>query len=177
VSLIRHLKESGIDLPFVVSCGETMLAKEFSPSITNLKTNYIEFGKAGVQAAKVLRKNHDVNSVSIYLSGEIVPGATTEFLPVAFEAESKSVVEEDYEDRFYEDAEVDEMLKLEKLFNQCERNDLELLRLLLSGLTYSEIAERLYMSTNGIKYKLKGMYELCGVSSRSEFLKLMGKYI
>ena len=58
-----------------------------------------------------------------------------------------------------------------------DKNDRYLLELVLEGVAYSDIAEKLYMSTNGVKYKLKGMYDICGVNSKSEFMELISKYI
>ena len=47
------------------------------------------------------------------------------------------------------------MIKVEKLLNMCDKNDRYLLELVLEGVAYSDIAEKLYMSTNGVKYKLR----------------------
>lgn len=149
----------------------------FSPSITNLKTNYIEFGKAGIQVAKMLDRNIHINSIDVYLKGDIVPGQTTDFLPAVLENEPQNESQTDSKNNFYADKEVDEMIKIEKLLGLCDKTDFELLQLVLAGFTCSEIADKLYMSTNGIKYKLKGMYKLCDVNNKNEFLKLVGKYI
>ena len=177
ISLIRHMKANKMQLPFIVSCGETMLAREFSPCITNLKTNYTEFGKAGIQVAKMLLKNNGLNSVECYLSGEIVPGKTTEFLPMILESSVFSTFKTQYDESFYADVEVDEMLRIEKLLNISDKTDIQIIKFVMSGLTYSEIADKLYMSTNGIKYKLKSMYEICGANSKNEFVDLIKKYI
>ncbi len=177
ISLVRYLTENNIPMPFIVSCGETMLAREFTPSITNLKTNYASFGQVGVQLAKLLNKNSSINSIECCLASDIIPGQTTNCLPVSFENEPRYIINEDKEDSFYSDVEVSEMIKVEKLLNMCDKNDRYLLELVLEGVAYSDIAEKLYMSTNGVKYKLKGMYDICGVNSKSEFLELISKYI
>lgn len=177
ISLVKCLKENNIPIPFIVSCGETKLAREFVPSITNLKTNYSSFGEVGVQLAKLLKKNSNINSIKCCLTSEIMPGQTTEFLPVLLDKESFYVVDNENEDNFYSDSEVDEMIKIEKLLNACDKTDKSLLKFVSDGASYSEIADKLYMSTNTIKYKMKGMYEICGVDSKSSFLELIRKYI
>lgn len=177
ISLVKNLKENNMTIPFIVSCGETKLAREFVPSITNLKTNYSSFGEIGVQLAKLLNKNSNINSIECRLTSEILPGQTTECLPVSFDNESIYVVDNESEDNFYADSEVDEMIKIEKLLNACDKTDRNLLQCILDGVPYSEIAEKLYMSTNSIKYKLKGMYDICSVNSKAEFMELINKYI
>lgn len=177
ISLVRYLSQNNIPIPFIVSCDQTMLAREFTPSITNLKTNYASFGEIGVQIAKLLNKNDGINSIECHLSSGIVPGQTTDFLPASDGFDVHSLPEMINEDNFYADCEVDEMIRVEKLLNMSDKNDYHLIKLLLQGLSHSAVAEKLFMSTNGIKYKLKSMYEVCGVESKAEFVELVGKYI
>ena len=77
---------------------------------------------------------------------------------------------------FYSDTEATEMLNIEHLLNHCDETDLKILNGLISGLSYSEIAEKNFMSVNGIKYKLKIMFNLCKVKTKSEFITLISKY-
>ncbi|MGB3798222.1 MAG: response regulator transcription factor [Lewinella sp.] len=46
------------------------------------------------------------------------------------------------------------------------------LRLLDGGMTYREVGERLYISTNTVKYYQKSIFQKLGVSSRHEALRL-----
>ena len=177
ISFVKNIKQNNMPLPFVVSCDETMLAREFSPSITNLTRTYSLFADAGTKLARMLNKNSEINSIECYLSSEIVAGETTGFLPVSQVHEPEFVVNSNNDDNFYADTEVDEMIKIEKLLNMCDGCDRKLLQLVIKGVSYSEIAGILYMSENGVKYKLKAMYDICGVNSKSEFLKLVTKYI
>lgn len=179
VSLIRRLEEKGVSVPFIVSCGETALARAFSPSITNLETNYPKFGEAGVQAARLLMKNGAVSSLVVRLSGRIVPGETTENIPadVSYERAENDISVSMGPDGFYSDAELDGMMRTEKLLNFAEESDRALLDLLLTGKTYAEAAEKLFMSTNGIKYRVKAMLEVCGVKNKAELCALVKKYV
>jgi DNA-binding CsgD family transcriptional regulator len=69
------------------------------------------------------------------------------------------------------------MLRVEALLSICEPEDLELLHRLLAGETYAQIGEALFMSTNGIKYKLKGLCRQSGTTSRRELVHLLAKYM
>jgi len=176
ISLIRHLDDPS--QLFITSCGAgTLLSQFFTPSITHTRINYTAFGKAGVDLCRILQKNSGANSVNIYLSSEFVPGDTTCALPLAKEAmaENQSITKND--DKYYADLEIDEMIRVEMLLNTCDEVDLQILRAVLAKKTYSAIAEELFMSVNGIKYKLKNMLNICCVGTKTEFLALLQKYI
>lgn len=179
VSLINHLKSNNTSLPFIASCGDTMLARVFSPTVTNLKTNYADFGKAAVNVYKMLQKDIKISSLKVSLVSTIVPGDTTNnLLPKSHtEAPKKCSNRSFVNDCFYSDTEVAEMLRIEKVLNACDNFDYDFLCCLINGMTYSEIAEKFNISVNGAKYKLKKLFEICCVSSKSEFLQLVNKYI
>lgn len=176
ISLVRYLK--GEKPIFITSCGGgTLLSHFFSPCITHTWIDYQSFGKAGLDLSRILQKNKNANTVNIYLSSTFYAGETTDFLPLVKESipDIKNVHKEI--DNFYSDSEIDEMLKIETLLNSCDREDFLILERLLNNATYQKIAEELFMSTNGVKYKLKNMFQLCQVSSKSEFVELLNKYI
>lgn len=177
ISLIRYLKAAEASLPFIASCGETRLARIFSPSITNLKTNYSDFGRAAVHLYKTLQKDLGISSVKIRLVSSIVPAETTDNLPYT-ENSAKSVPKKNrYDNSFYSDPEVADMLRIENVLNSCDKNEFEMLCYLISDMTYFDIAEKCHMSVNGVKYRLKKLFELSGVSSKSEFLNLTKNYM
>ena len=178
ISLLNALKNDNIPAPFIVSCGETKLAKTFKPSITNLRTSYKDFGKAAINVYKTLQKDLPTSNIKLELASCIIPGDTTDNLPVlptTFLKERSSQPLTD--DSFYTDSEVSEMLKVEKLINHCDRTEYDILLSLINGATYSDIAEKFHMSINGLKYKLNKFYEFCDIDSKKEFIELIKKYI
>ena len=104
-------------------------------------------------------------------------GETTDSLPLTKECTSYAVDIQKDTDAFYSDTEIDEMLRIELLLNSCDKVDLFILEHLLKGATYPKIAEELFMSINGVKYKLKNMFKICQVSTKTEFVALLSKYI
>ena len=176
ISLIRHLDDPS--QLFITSCGAgTLISRFFTPSITHTRFNYAAFGKAGVDLCRILQKNHNANCVNIYLAGEFVPGDTTCRLPLV-----KAVMEEKCpidkkDDKYYADLEIDEMIRVDTLLNTCDETDLQILKGILGKKTYSLIAEELFMSVNGIKYKLKNMLNICCVNTKTEFVELLRKYM
>ena len=180
ISLIRNLKDSNIEIPFVVSCGETKLSRTFKPGITNLKISYRDFGKAAIDVYKILQKDFPTSCVKVKLSPNIIPGESTDNLPVKLNPrEDLALVETLYsEDPFYLDNEVDEMLKIEKILNSSDSTEFDMLySLMVEGMTYIDVADKFHISVNGIKYKVKKLFENSGINSRDEFIKLVKKYI
>ncbi len=175
ISLIKHL-DRGAKL-FVTSCNGSLLGSSFTPSITNTRINYEGFGKAGLDLCRILQKNSLVNSVNIHISSSFITGETTDFLPLPDFCKNEVVSVEKSRDTFYDDFEIDEMLKIETMLNACTSDDLLIIKRVLEGKVYSDIADELYMSANGIKYKLKNMFKQCGAASKNEFVNILSKYI
>lgn len=59
-----------------------------------------------------------------------------------------------------------------ELRDDLSEREYEVLRLLDGGLTYREIGERLFISTNTVKYYQKSIFQKLGVSSRLEALRV-----
>lgn len=176
ISLVQHL--NGQKPIFITSCVDgTLLTDFFSPSITHTKIDYESFGRSGIDLARILQNNKEVNSVHMYLAGSFVAGETTDFLPLSENAmqEMKHPHKEDY--KYYSDPEIDEMIRIERLLNSCTPDDLLIINRILSNVSYPSIAEEFYLSTRGLKYKLRKMYQLCNTNSKTEFIDLLKKYI
>ena len=180
ISLLRHLREEGgksTAVPYIVSCGGSLLSRFFSPSVTHTEIRYDAFGRAGFDLLSMLIRHGDINAVTVQLSGSFVPGETTEFRPLPACLPEIPPEEPTPEDRFYSDAEIDEMRRIGLLLNGCTDGDLLLLERILAGDTYESVSSALFLSTNGIKYKLRNMFSVCGVKSRAAFSEMLGKYI
>lgn len=174
ISLIRHL---GINKrPYITSCGGTMLSRLFSPSITHMRIDYGSFGKVGVELCGILVKNKNINSVNVRLAGTFAAGETTDFCAldkprVAAERPRRA------DDKFYSDREVSEMIRVESMLNSCSGQDLRLIEMVLENSTYQRISDELFISTNGVKYKLKNMFEVLNVKTKREFIDMLKRYI
>ena len=173
ISLFRHSQSNTVTPPFIVSCGETKLARLFNPSITNLKTNYKDFGKAAINIYKTLQKDFSVSSVKVNLASDIFPGESTEKLPVLCQPSTLGTVSTEEDDSFYTDNEISEMLCVENILNHCDKTELNMLFSLIDGMTYADIAEKYHMSINGAKYRLHKLFELCHANSKADFVELV----
>lgn len=179
ISLINHLNEHKHELPYIVSCSETLIGEYFSPGITNLKANYYALAKEGIRTAKALLKNDKINTIAVYFTSEIIPRESTQYAEVKNLNLSKfNIITNIEEDNvFYEDSEVSEMMKIEFLLNSLDESDRKIFDLLCKKDSYSAIAEKLYMSVNGVKYKVQKMFSILGVTTRRDFSEIIDKYI
>lgn len=178
ISLVKFLQSDNIKIPFIVSCGETKLAKTFKPSITNLRTRYKDFGKTAIKVYKTLQKDIPVSNIKIELESHIITGDSTENLPVLqTKIDTIPLPITHSDDSFYSDSEVKEMIRVENLLNHCDQIEVDMLYSLIEGINYFKLAEKHHMSVNGAKYKLRKLFDLCNVNSKSEFVELIKKYI
>lgn len=60
-----------------------------------------------------------------------------------------------------------------KLNTPLSEREFEVLNLILSDLTYQEVADRLHVSINTVKFHLRNIYEKLGVNNRKEALKFV----
>lgn len=163
---------------FITSCGGgLLLTRYFLPHITHICVDYKTFAKAGLDLCQILQKNKNISSVNVYLTSHLTVGDTTKKLP-PLDGPLKEVNKiEKTHDAFYSDSELDEMLRLEMLLNKCDDADFCIITNLLDGMTYTQISDSIFMSVNGVKYKLKNMFQICRVSSKVEFVELLKKYL
>lgn len=175
ISLIRSLgKDNQL---FVTSCGGgTLLTHFFSPSITHTWIDYQAFGKTALNLCDILQKSEHINSINIYISGELSIGETTNNLPLIPEPDAETTTTPKPTTDYYSDSEVEEMLRVETLLDSCDEEDFLVLDSLLNNMTYAKLAEKLFMSVNGVKYKVKKMFDICQVSSKDELIGLLNKY-
>ena len=80
-------------------------------------------------------------------------------------------------DVFYEDNEINEMMLLEKLLYESEDLDKQIVRYLLEGDSYEQIAEKSFLTVSTVKYRVKKMVSHCRLNNRSQLLELLRRYI
>jgi len=69
------------------------------------------------------------------------------------------------------------MMLLEKLLYESEDLDKQIVRHLLEGDSYEQIAEKSYLTVSTVKYRVKKMVSHCRLNNRSQLLELLRRYI
>ncbi len=162
---------------FIACCGSTSLFElPFFPSITHTYST-TESSNIALAVYRMLLSNRMVSAINVYLPKKLFVGETTDFLPLPDKNDITTQPAFKNNLVFYSDREVKELLGLEQLISSCDEIDLVIIERILENATYSQISDELFMSTNGIKYKLKKMFSACNVSSKSELCELLRKYM
>ena len=172
VSLINYLKKEkprALKELFIVGFANTHLGRINEPSITTVALNYEEYGRTAVDIYRMLEKNPNLQSVNVNVKSEIIVRDTTNGIPVnGKDNKFADGVSKDF--KFYDDTEVQRMVKMEKLFENCNESDVAVLNMLANGESYEKTAEKHFMTVNGIKYRLDRLCRICGFESRRELI-------
>lgn len=177
VSLINHLeKENPIVLNelFIVGFANTHLGRINKPSVTSVALNYEEYGRTAVDIYCMLKKNPNLHSVNVNVKSDIVVRDTTKNIPVN-RIDSEFADSKDKDFKFYDDTEVRQMVKMEKLFENCNESDVTVLSMLANGESYEKTAEKHFMTVNGIKYRLDRLCRICGFESKKRVIEEVRK--
>jgi hypothetical protein len=172
VSLLTHLREVGIDhrrICITVHSNTEILT--CFPEILSVSVDHTALAVAAFEIADCIAANPSFIGVSVtvdYLADErCIPILT---------AKEKASEQSGFvvADSFYGDAELGELMRIEQLLSECDETDFKILRLLSEN--NADIGESTYLSDNGVKYRIKKMKRICGVTSKSEIPVLLEKY-
>ena len=73
----------------------------------------------------------------------------------------------------------DELFKivtLDRVLSSCSAEKREILRLLTRGVPVAQIAERVFLSQDTVKYHIKKIYKLLNIHSKKDFLEITDAY-
>lgn len=77
---------------------------------------------------------------------------------------------------FWADTELLDMERLDGMLSECDETDLAILSGIIAGETYEKSAEKLFISTNTVKYRIKKLLELSRTESRKDLISLIQKF-
>ena len=174
IKLLNFLKEKKMDVPgkmHVVSIGETRLAQLVQPRITTASLNFTDIGHHAVRLYNLLRRNPDITALHVKLEAAI----NEMELPLRLAALplKKQELPAPVLGNFYEDTDVQRIFTLENLISHCQSIDFAILKGMIDGKPYREIAELHYTSDNAVKYRIKRMLELAQCENKDQLLQLV----
>lgn len=173
VSLVRHLQECApavLERLPILSCAETKIAEYYRPYIRSLKINFEQYGRAAVYVYEALKKHTYLSDMTVSVVWTLEDDSTQS------ERCETALHFTESEDNFYSDPELSEMLILDKLLSNSDDTDILILKALLSGKSYEEIADICYLAEGSIKYRIKNMVANSGAADKQHLLSLLPKY-
>jgi len=177
-SLVNRLKRQGYDLGrlYIISCSDGILLKNMSPSVTAFSRNFKAFGRAAISAHEMFTKNPEIAFSDIQIKYQLRVRETTPNLTEYTDAVELEPQEETSTFNIYDDPELLEIMKVEKILRGGDSIDLQILRYVDQKQTYESIAEKLFISVSAVKYRLKNLCKIAEVSGIKELMSLVEKY-
>lgn len=169
VSLVRKLEKINpeiLDKIVVVSCEEVLRYSRYNSRILFVDLNFDTYGTAAMQLLEIEKNVKHAFEITVSIKGNVCE------IPEKQEEEESADEEE-----FYEDPEIICMARIDQLMMESDQQDNEIIDMLMSGNTYSEIAENCFMTEGNVKYRVKKYMAICQVKTKKELLEMLQEYL
>lgn len=182
ISLVRNLLREdpeSLERLLIIGCAETRLTEFYNDYVLSIRVNFQEYGRAAVTLLENLRRNPYLSHIVMAIRWDfspLTPRCRLSKLPPAPVPTSASILPKS-RDNFYQDKELENMLCLERLLNEIDQLDRELISCLLQGTSYETISERYFVTVGTIKYRIKKMITISGTAGRSDLIRLLREYL
>lgn len=167
IALIEFLQSHGGYDPsfYIVSHGDTILARLYGDGISTISTGFYACGKAMVEA-HVHRLKYNWSTVMIRVPCDFQARGST-----SGKGEYPAVTEP------LPHANQQALGRLERVLAACDITDLKLMYGLLSGYSYEHMGELCFLSASAVKYRVQQMRDALGYTDRRAACALIGRYI
>ena len=180
VILLHQLEEAGIRVPedlFLCSFGDMVVSSSGKKTLTMARLNCVEIGKQVIYMCRHLTSCEDITGISTKIRCELVIGDTTANLPVIAQTLGTAHTPDDATSKFHSDPSISRIFLAEKILSACDAIDIDMFKLILNGYKYFDIAEILHVSESTIKYRLKRILAIAGLSTREEIIEVMKAFL
>lgn len=180
VILMHHLEAAGISVPnnlFLCSFGDLAISSIGKKTLTMARLHCTEIGRQTVSMCHLLTNSENVSGVSVKVRCKFIVGDTTDSLPVVSETLGTGSAPAGTPVAFHSDPSVSRIFLAEKILAACDAIDIDLLKLIINGYKYFDIAEILHVSESTIKYRLKRIIQISTLSSRDEVIEIMRMFL
>lgn len=179
ISLIEYLQAHDAYDPslFLITYGDTVLARLYGIGITSFTVNYYACGEA---AAKLHydRGRYGWSAVTALLRNELIirdstanaPYIPSHPLPIPLDADAP-VKQVHFPLLTYH------IGQLGRLLATCEIADLRLIYCMLAGYSYEKMGEACFLSVEAVKYRLRKFRDALGLASRAEATEFIRAYV
>ncbi len=176
IQLQDYLKERNVRIPeelCLVGIGETRLSQLVRPRIATASLSFSDIGHNAVRLYNILRRNNTLTALHAKVRGTITSWESAGGMPYAKPPHFEPLAEMPEQSNFYADSDVQKLFELESLISHCQPIDFDILRGLMLGKPYRQIADEHFSSENAMKYRIKRMLELSKCESKEQMLELI----
>ena len=151
------------------SCSGLKTSEFFADPHPVCRINYFSAGELLAFLYRFLIKQDPIHSTVMTFDEEL-------FLPLHTPCDFSPTVSIGEQVDFYGDKSFETLEHLDRMLNECDEIDLEILSDLLREKTYASIAEERHLAMGTVKYRIKKMQEKADVESRQGLLALLLEY-
>lgn len=176
VALLSALSQTDVRVPedlFAAGFGESVLAQRCRPSLTTVALDHEEMGRQAVRLFAYLYRQPTRLSASIRVESRLVIGQSTQSLPEGPVLYPLSPADDTRRVDFYNDAEIQRWLAMERFYAGLDKIDAQILDLLVKGFPQEAIAEICRVSPSTVGYRVRSMQASAGASTRQELIDRM----
>lgn len=180
IILLHHLEEIGVRVPesiFLCAFGDMAISNSGSKTLTLARLNCPEIGRQAVFLCRHLHHAESISGISVKIHCEFVVGDTTAALPAIAAVPHAEQIHPDRQIGFHSDPGISRIFQAESILGSCDAVDMDILRLIIKGYPYFDIAEILHVSESTVKYRLKRLLTVSGFGTRDELLSAMKAFL
>lgn len=166
IALIEFLQSQGLYNPslYIVSHGDTVVARMYGDGISTISTSFYECGKAMV-VAHLNRLKYNWSTVMVRVHCDFKKRGSTS---------GKAVFPVAQIPRHANQAAIG---RLESLLEDCDIINLKLMYGLLAGYSTERMSDLCFLSLGAVKYRLLQIRKALGCNTRDEAIAAIGRYI
>jgi len=176
VLFMSKARKAGIKIPedvFTAGYGNSFICENITPAVTSVAPKYREMGTQTRKAYYYLSDNPSVSSVSILVDYDIIVREST--LNIKFENDS-SIISNNFEPcthTIFDDGKIRGIIGLDAVFGSSDTSLTMILKGIANDVSYSALAEKLYLSDSAFRYKLNKIFALTHTKSKNELKDLL----
>ncbi len=171
VSLVKNLlkhDEALLKKMDIISCSRSAISDFYSEYIRSVDVNFSSLGANAYAVSRTVAHGENISEISLTVKWDMTFGngsSIPEYSCVHIES-----------DGFYDDEELADLFKIDRLLEMCDELDKKIIALLLADKTYMEIADECHLVEQSVKYRVKGYTEICELKNRKELISLLNMY-
>lgn len=182
ICLMARLRRLGARVPediHLIGNGNLYLSSHVVPGVTSLSYSQKEIAAVTIQTAGIMLSSSRINTMDIYMKGELVERASTgaddnPSHPLSAPLTGLIPVQESSVSDL--SPELRQVNALNRIFSSCSETDLIILARLTDGTSYQSIASEVFLSADAVKYHIKKLYRHLGIHRRQELIDLTQEY-
>lgn len=176
VYFITEAKKLGINVGcdvFVSGYGNSYIGEKITPSVTTIAPKYFEMGMQTRKVYHYLLENPSVNSMEVLVDYDVIVRESTKNSEFKTEYHKELSNFAPCEKSIFDDESLKKIMGMDFILASCDKTLSMILDGIYNDISYSALAEKLYLSDSALRYKLNKIFTHTNTKSKSELKKLI----